>query len=54
VVEIILVINVAAPAKTQAALRLLHDWAAARRRQILVAIFTLVGVTLLAQGMGGM
>ena len=54
VVEIILVINMAAPAKTQAALRLLYDWAGARRRQILLAIFILVGVTLVAQGMGCM
>lgn len=54
IVEIILVINMAAPAKTQAVLRLLHDWAGARRRQILVAIFMLVGVTLVAQGLGGM
>ncbi len=54
IVEIILVINMAAPAKTQAVPRLLHDWAGARRRQILVAIFMLVGVTLVAQGLGGM
>jgi len=54
IVEIILVINMAAPAKTQAVLRLLQDWAGARRRQILVAIFMLVGVTLVAQGLGGM
>jgi Sap, sulfolipid-1-addressing protein len=54
VVEIILVLNMAAPAKTRAALRLLHDWSGARRRQILVAIFIVVGVTLMAQGMGGM
>ena len=54
VVEIILVLNMAAPAKTQAALRLLHDWVGARRRQILVAIFIVVGVTLVAQGMGCM
>jgi Sap, sulfolipid-1-addressing protein len=54
VVEIILVLNMAAPAKTQAALGLLHDWSGARRRQILVAISIVVGVTLAAQGMGCM
>jgi hypothetical protein len=53
VVEIILVSHLATPTRTQAVLRLLHDWARARRRQILVAMFTVVGVALVAQGMGG-
>lgn len=50
VVEIILVSYLAAPAKTQAVLRLLHDWALAHRRKILIAMFALVGVSQLAQG----
>ena len=54
VVEIILVSNMVTPTRTQAVLRLLHDWVQAHRRQILVAIFTVVGVMLVAQGMGGM
>ena len=54
VVEIILVINLAAPTRTQAVLRPLHDWVLARRPQVLVVVFTLVGVTLVAQGIGSM
>lgn len=52
VVEIILVSYLATPAKTQAALRVLHDWVQPYRRQILIALFALVGVALVAKGMG--
>jgi Sap, sulfolipid-1-addressing protein len=52
VVEIILVSYLAAPAKTQAVLRLLHDRVTPYRRQVLVAIFAVVGVMLVAKGMG--
>jgi hypothetical protein len=52
VVEIILGSYLATPAKTQALLRLLHDWVLAHRRQILVATFAVGGVALVAQGMG--
>jgi Sap, sulfolipid-1-addressing protein len=51
-VEIVLVGSLVAPIKTQALLRLLHDWARAYRRQILVAMLALVGLALVAQGMG--
>jgi Sap, sulfolipid-1-addressing protein len=51
-VEIILVGYLATPARTQALLRLLHDWVRTYRRQILVIMFTIVGVSQLAQGMG--
>ncbi len=51
-VEIVLLSNLFAPTKTEALLRLLHDWARAYRRQILVAMLTLVGLALVAQGMG--
>ncbi|BBY00726.1 GAP family protein [Mycobacterium seoulense] len=51
VVEMILVGYVAAPARTHAVLRQLHDWVRAYHRQILVTVFTVVGVTQLAQGM---
>jgi Sap, sulfolipid-1-addressing protein len=54
VVEITLVSYLAMPAKTQAVLRLLHDWAWAHRRTILVAMCTVGGVSLVARGMGGM
>jgi hypothetical protein len=53
VVEIVLISNLVTPTKTQALLRLLHDWARAYRRQILVAMFTLVGLALVVQGAGG-
>lgn len=51
--EIILVSHLARPAKSQAFLRRLNDWALARRRKLVVAIFAVVGVSLMAQGMGG-
>jgi hypothetical protein len=52
IVEIVLVCNLLAPAKTQAFLRLLHDWVRARRQQVLIVMLTLVGLALVAQGMG--
>jgi hypothetical protein len=52
VVEITLLSYLAMPAKTQAVLRLLHDWVLAHRRKILVAIFAVGGVSLVAHGMG--
>jgi hypothetical protein len=51
-VEIVLVGSLVAPTKTQALLRLLHDWARAYRRQILIAMLALVGLALMAQGVG--
>jgi Sap, sulfolipid-1-addressing protein len=53
VVEIILVSHLATPAKTQAALQLLHDWILAHRRQVLIALIALTGVAMMALGMGG-
>lgn len=52
VVEITLVSYLVAPAKTLAVLRPLHDWALAHRRQVLVAIFAVVGFFQLARGIG--
>jgi hypothetical protein len=52
VVEIVLLSSLIAPTKTEAILRRLHDWARSYRRQILVAMLTLVGLALVAQGMG--
>lgn len=52
VVEIVLISNVLAPTKTQAALRLVHDWVGGYRTPILVAILTLVGLAFVAQGTG--
>ena len=50
--EVILVSHLVRPAKTQAFLRRLHDWALAHRRKLVVAIFAVVGISLMAQGMG--
>jgi len=52
VVEIILVSYLITPAKTQAALRLLHGWTSAHRRKLLVAILAVVGLSMLAHGLG--
>jgi Sap, sulfolipid-1-addressing protein len=48
IVEIILVSYLAAPTKTETALRLLHDWVLTHRRQAWIAMIAVVGVTLLA------
>ncbi|MGA9358652.1 MAG: GAP family protein [Mycobacterium sp.] len=50
VVEITLVSYLAAPAKTQAVLRPLHEWALTHRPQVLVAMCTVVGLSLVAKG----
>jgi len=51
VVEIVLVSYLATPAKTQAVLRLLHNWVSAHRPQVLIAISAVVGFSLVANGM---
>jgi hypothetical protein len=53
VVELSLVMHLAMPAKTQAVLRLLHDWTRTHRQKILVAMCAVIGVALVAQGVGG-
>jgi hypothetical protein len=53
VVEIVLLSSLIAPGKTDAILRRIHDWARSYRQQIFVAMLTLVGLALVAQGMGG-
>jgi Sap-like sulfolipid-1-addressing protein len=50
IVEIMLVSYLATPVKTQAVLRLLHDWARTHRRKILVAMFAVGGISLVASG----
>jgi hypothetical protein len=52
VVEITLVSYLVTPAKTQAVLRPLSDWALAHRRQVLVAVLAVVGLSSVTQGMG--
>ncbi|MET4429276.1 MULTISPECIES: GAP family protein [unclassified Mycolicibacterium] len=51
--EIILFSNVFAPAKTQAVLQRLHDWAQAHHRKFVAAILTVVGISLVVRGLGG-
>lgn len=50
--EIILVSNLAAPAKTEAALRRLHDWTVSHHQVILVTFLVVVGLSMLARGVG--
>ena len=52
VVEITLVCYLAAPAKTQAVLQVLHDWALAHRWQIVVILCTVAGASLVFNGVG--
>jgi hypothetical protein len=52
VVEVMLASHLVAPAKTQAVVRILHDWVLTHRRKIVVAIFAVLGVSLVAQGIG--
>jgi hypothetical protein len=53
VVELTLVCYLAKPARTQAIVQRLHDWARAHRQKILIAMCTVGGVALLAGGVGG-
>ncbi|MDA3659967.1 GAP family protein [Mycobacterium xenopi] len=51
VVEITLLCYLAKPAKTQAVVQRLHDWARAHRQKILIAMCTVGGVALVVSGM---
>jgi len=53
IIEIILVSYLITPVKTQAVVRVLHDWVSAHRQKIVISILAVVGVVLVAQGMGG-
>lgn len=52
VVELTLVCYLVAPAKTQALLRPLHNWAFVHRRQVLIGIFAVVGAFQVVKGSG--
>jgi Sap, sulfolipid-1-addressing protein len=52
VVEIVLIANLVSPTRTQAFLRVLHDWVRARRQQVLAVMLALIGLALIAQGTG--
>ncbi|MGV0607700.1 GAP family protein [Mycolicibacterium sp. XJ1904] len=51
-VEIILVSYLIMPAKTHVVLQRLHDWAWVHRQQLLVAFVTVVGISVVANGIG--
>lgn len=51
-VEITLVSYLVTPAKTQATLERLHDWALAHRRKIIITMCAVGGVALVSRGMG--
>jgi hypothetical protein len=51
-VEIILVSHLAAPARTQAVLQPLHDWARAHRQLVVIAILAVIGTWQIARGAG--
>jgi len=50
VVEITLVSHLAMPEKTQAVLRMVHEWSRVHREKIVVAMCTVVGLALTVQG----
>ena len=51
VVEITLISYLAMPAKTEAVLQPLHDWSSAHGRQLMIALLTVAGVSMVASGM---
>lgn len=53
IVELTLISYLVAPAKTQAVVQLLHDWALTHRRKILIAMCIVAGISLLIHGLGG-
>jgi hypothetical protein len=52
VFEIVLISYVVAPARTQAVLRPVHDWALLHRQHVLIALFVLVGIWQVITGLG--
>jgi Sap-like sulfolipid-1-addressing protein len=53
VVELMLVGYLTTPDRTAGVVRVLHDWARAQRGKILVVTFAVLGISFLAQGLGG-
>jgi hypothetical protein len=51
--EMILASNLIAPARTQAALRRVHDWARTHHRKFVAIILAVIGLSLVIRGMGG-
>jgi hypothetical protein len=54
IIEIALIIYLATPTKIQAVVERLHDWALTNRQKILVAMCTVAGVSLVANGVYNM
>lgn len=53
IVEILLVGYLVIPTKTQKVLRVLHDWSLAHRRQVVLTMLAVAGVSLVTHGVGG-
>jgi hypothetical protein len=53
IVEVILVSHLAMPARTEAALRLLHDWILTHRQQFLTTMVAVIGIAMMSYGIGG-
>lgn len=52
-IEIVLLSYLVTPVRTQVAVRVLHDWVSAHRNKIVISTLAVVGVVLVAQGVGG-
>lgn len=52
IVEIVLVTYIVAPMKTQEALRLLQGWVSGHRQHVLAVLAAMIGVSLVAHGVG--
>jgi len=52
IVEITLVSRLVTPSKTYKVIQVLHDWAQAHGRKLLVAMLAVIGVAMLSQGLG--
>ncbi|MFV8230610.1 GAP family protein [Mycolicibacterium fortuitum] len=52
VFEVAVVSHLIAPARTQAVLQPVHDWALANRRQVMIGIFVMIGLLQVVRGLG--
>jgi len=50
--EVVLIVHLVAPSRTQAVLRPVHEWALDHRQHVLIALFTLVGLLMVLTGTG--
>ena len=52
VFEVAVISHLIAPARTQAVLQPVHDWALANRRQVMIGIFVMIGLLQVVRGLG--